>query len=356
MARALPNLQDISLCKHEDGGYYAGRTTSRMWYPCFRDDHKYADGISPDETEAARTADYTTHDIEIVSRFRNLRSLQIEYEAPLNGTYPFLFNFPLLQNLYVSNCHHLKFNLDMLAGFPLLKELSLWNNTSLSGNIESLRLFKDTLEKVEITLCAKIVGDFMLFADFPHLKWLDLISTPTTGDVRDIRNYHFPMLENFHLSDNVYGGTFYKFQHLSDVPAVMRALHHLVKRQPDMFQDHSWELAEESPDWYREIDWRGTYPGPPLYVCFDHAGPRVGWRWWDKYGNECEVNWLDPEPERGSSDFEIYKEDLECLDYDMYNSYFSGYYLPPTENEYKQMCSELRDDVEGEPYPDVAHC
>ena len=40
----------------------------------------------------------------------------------------------------------------------------------------------------------------------------------------------------------------------------------------------------------------------------------------------------------------------------MYNSYFSGYYLPPTENEYKQMCSELRDDVEGEPYPDVAHC
>jgi len=76
-----------------------------------------------------------------------------------------------------------------------------------------------------------------------------------------------------------------------------------------MFQDHSWELAEESPDWYREVDWRGTYPGPPLYVCFDHAGPRVGWRWWDKYGNDCEVNWLDPEPERGSSDFEIYKED-----------------------------------------------
>ena len=68
------------------------------------------------------------------------------------------------------------------------------------------------------------------------------------------------------------------------------------------------------------------------------------------------MNWLDPEPERGSSDFEIYKEDLECLDCDMYNSYFSGYYLPPTENEYKQMCSELRDDVEGEPYPDVAHC
>eukprot|EP00985_Skeletonema_marinoi_P012206 scaffold5851_cov115-Skeletonema_marinoi.AAC.1 len=106
MARALPNLQHVSLCKHEDGGYfinsfYAGRT-SRRWHPCFRDDHKYADGISPDETEAARTADYTTHDIEIVSIFRNLRSLQIDYQAPLNGTYPFLFNFPLLQNLYVS--------------------------------------------------------------------------------------------------------------------------------------------------------------------------------------------------------------------------------------------------------------
>jgi len=60
MARALPNLQHVSLCKHEDGGYfinsfYAGRT-SRRWHPCFRDAHKYADGISPDETEAARTA------------------------------------------------------------------------------------------------------------------------------------------------------------------------------------------------------------------------------------------------------------------------------------------------------------
>ena len=68
------------------------------------------------------------------------------------------------------------------------------------------------------------------------------------------------MLENFHLSDNMYGGTFYKFQHLSDVSAVMRTLHHIVKRQPDMFQDHSWELAEESPDWYREVDWREHTP------------------------------------------------------------------------------------------------
>jgi len=40
----------------------------------------------------------------------------------------------------------------------------------------------------------------------------------------------------------------------------MRELHHLVKRQPDMFQDHSWELAEESPDWYREVDWREHTP------------------------------------------------------------------------------------------------
>ncbi len=55
MTRAMPNLQRIVLKKYLGTG------------------HKYSDGEDPDEEEADLTADYTTHDMEIISNFSKLK-------------------------------------------------------------------------------------------------------------------------------------------------------------------------------------------------------------------------------------------------------------------------------------------
>src|SRR5210317_438471 len=106
MATELPNLQQFEIASLCDERYLSPL-----------DGHKYSDGGDPDEEEAAETAHYTTHDIEIISNFRKLRHLEIM--TSLNGRYHFLFNsFPLLQELCIRRCKNLKWDLDMLAGFP----------------------------------------------------------------------------------------------------------------------------------------------------------------------------------------------------------------------------------------------
>jgi len=108
------------------------------------DDHKYVDGDDPDEEWAASTAGFTTHDIGVLSNFRNLRSLKIdtakydaysESSAPLSGRYPFLFNFSLLMKLSIGPpddaergvglfcpCS-IRWDLEDLRGLRFLKEL-----------------------------------------------------------------------------------------------------------------------------------------------------------------------------------------------------------------------------------------
>src|SRR6056300_1229391 len=80
MMTALPNLQRITL--------------SHLGW-----EHKWSDGEDPDEERAAATADWPTYDIELISNFSKLRRLEIDSYLidGLNGRYPVLFNFPLLQ-------------------------------------------------------------------------------------------------------------------------------------------------------------------------------------------------------------------------------------------------------------------
>jgi len=159
-------------------------------------EHKYSDGEERDERVAAYYANRrfpgnpTTHDIEILSRFRKLRILEIHY-APLNGKYPFLFQFPLLQKLEVTHCDNLKFDLEILAGLSVLKELSCFHNRSLTGNINSLGVLKDALTKVTIRNCRRVQGNFMDLADFPRLMELNLIDTSVIGIFRILANVIF---------------------------------------------------------------------------------------------------------------------------------------------------------------------
>ena len=116
----------------------------------------------------------------------------------LNGRYPFLFNFPLLQKLKISS-DGLKWDLEMLAGLPMLKELECCYGPRLTGNIRSLRVLKDTLQKVVLTTCRSVEGSFMVLADFPQLKALELRNTSVTVDIDDIVNDDFPKMEELFL-------------------------------------------------------------------------------------------------------------------------------------------------------------
>ena len=308
--------------------------------------HKYSNGEDPDEVQARRTADYSAHNINIIPNFTKLRVLHL-YKAPLNGTYPVLFSFPLLEKISILGCQYLKCDLEMLQGLTSLKELDLnWNRNSLpTGNLSSLGALKNSLEKVRIDGCPKIFGNFMDLADFPRLKKLDLNSTTVTvtGDIRDIGRNDFSALESLALPDtvHVHGGTEYKFQRISDVPIFMHTIHLLLQRIPTLFVNSSlsgafsWSVSEGSPDWYEwEVDaWGDDYPLPPfdLQIVQAGLGSRRGWSWRSNDGPSCEVNWLDPEPSNENSDYEAYIEDLQRIEQDI--DFYREYHEPPTEQQ-----------------------
>jgi hypothetical protein len=129
--------------RHESYVYCAAKFAAAIAWQT-RMGVKYSDGEDPAESHATHTANWATLlGIDVISRFRQLRFLEID-SAPLNGRYPFLFNFPLLQKLSIS-CTYLKWDLGILGRLPFLAELKCGGNPRLSGNIDSLRVFRDTL-------------------------------------------------------------------------------------------------------------------------------------------------------------------------------------------------------------------
>jgi len=51
------------------------------------------------------------------------------------------------------------------------------------------------------------------------------------------------------------------------------------------------------------------------------------------------VNWLDPEPNRESSDYGQYIEELQKIEIEMES--FRGFHQPPTEEEYERLWEEF---------------
>eukprot|EP00985_Skeletonema_marinoi_P020639 scaffold12330_cov83-Skeletonema_marinoi.AAC.18 len=182
MTTALPNLQQLSI------NWGLGSPGSG---------HKYSDGEDPDEELARYHANETSHDINIISNFKNLRTLNISL-VDLNGRYPVLFDFPLLHKLFISDCRFLKIDLGMLSGLPSLKEFdSIF--IPVTGDIRNLRVLKETIETVRIVGCHRVEGNFMDLADFPRLKQLKLLGGTVSGDIRDISRHDFPALEQLSL-------------------------------------------------------------------------------------------------------------------------------------------------------------
>jgi hypothetical protein len=111
-------------------------------------------------------------------------------------------------------------------------------------------------------------------------------------------------------------------------------------------EDWCAKLSEDSPDWYEPVD-EDQSQTPlrecvlPFEITLVEAGSRVGYRWQTPYGIPCEVNWLDPEPDRGSSDYEKYVEKLEEIESEL--DFYRGFHQPPTEEGYSALFEERRE-------------
>ena len=331
MTTALPNLQQITIGPLGRG-------------------NRWSEGEDPNEGSRRYLtfcADWITHDFEMISNFGKLLTLHVENATGLNGSYPFLFSsFPLLQKLTIRGCDFLTWDLEMLVGFPLLRELKCnGHNEHLTGNINKLRVLKDTLEKVVIRFCGAVEGSFMDLADFPRLKELDLYETPVTGDIRDIGENDFSSLEHLDLSKEIYGGSNYRLQHVSDALDLVNTLHLLKKQRPALSLLKGWHatLSEDSPEYDSVEDapyGHCPYYPPPLHIGFVQAGSRIGFRWRIGEGaSACEVNWLDPEPDRESSDYGQYIRELEEIE--SHVDLYKGFHRPPTEAEFREIVIPL---------------
>jgi hypothetical protein len=328
MTRALPNLQQIELDSLGIG-------------------HKYVDGDDANEEELGRSADYITYEIELISNFRRLKDLELR-SATLNGRYPFLFNFPCLEKLVVSEVEYLNWDFTMLEGLPNLKELILVT-IPVKANIRDLRVVKDTLELLHVHNCPGVEGNFMDLADFPNLIELNIVHlpnhvTPISGDIRDIGENDFPAIERLLLPPTVYGGDRFEFRQIEDVHSVMETACRLIDVLVSPFIGHFiWRLSSASSDWYGNV----RKPAPPFLILLVKAGPRVGYRWCSPaYGfavgsSPCEINWMpwSPEPDRESSDYETYIQELQELEKE--KDLFKGFYQPPTQEEYDRLIEAL---------------
>eukprot|EP00984_Skeletonema_dohrnii_P035954 scaffold36363_cov228-Skeletonema_dohrnii-CCMP3373.AAC.1 len=189
----------------------------------------------------------------------------------------------------------------------------------------------------------------MDLANFPQLKSLIIHRMgPITGDIRSMGAATFPKLEDLALPEHVYGGCRYEIMRISEAKDLIATIYSIKKqlhRHPSLFEDFNWYLSESSPDWYQE---EFAYP---FSFCFVRAGSRLGWRWERKFdytpAYHFEMNWLDPLPAKGSSEYQSYIEALQNIQSDM-DSYpfFKGYHQPPTEAVYNRLSRQYRPSME----------
>ena len=168
---------------------------------------------------------------------------------------------------------------------------------------------------------------------------------PSYCDIRDIGANDFSKLEDLFLPSTIYGGDDYELQRISDAPELMRALNLLKKHHPSLVsEDWAGNLSEDSPDWYwydwgEEMDENGV--SPPFCVSLVVAGTRIGYQWKNEFRkHHCEVNWLDSEPDKDSSEYGKYIAELQEIENQV--DFYKGYYQPPSREEYIRLVEEWR--------------
>ena len=276
----------------------------------------------------------------------------------MNGSYPFLFDFPKLKILNLSNIQNLRWDLGMVSGLPSLKHLVCPKNYKLTGNTNSLRMLRNTLQRLELSGCTNVEGDLMDLADFPLLEEIIMSGTKINADTSQISPKDFLSISRIILAGDRFDGKKWerKLNSIEEAAGFYLARYPILKahgQKNTTMGIRVTALSKDSPDYYESTYDRSPY-APPLKAQFVEAGPRIGWRWLNYHpeslpGNfkeiACEINWLDPEPTPADDGYKSYLAAIQELRKDV--DFFRGYLSPPTKEEHEKMCQGL-----PEPSPD----
>jgi len=237
------------------------------------EEFKIANGDNP-ESSIVLSSRGKPVDISPIANFRQLQKLDIE-DASMNGSYPFLFNFPNLRELTLVDVGRLNWDLEVLAGLPKLEKLRCIRNFKLTGSLADIRVLRENLAKLCLSGCSKVEGNLMDLADFPRLKSLSLNGcNKVMGDIRDIGEGDFSsMEETVSLPETVYGGELPSIAEASDI---MLAWHNIKKRNPKL-EFYGMGLSLDSPERYHNDVHHSR--AMPSHAKLIQAGPRSGWRW-----------------------------------------------------------------------------
>ena len=295
---------------------------------------KYEDGEDPDTETLEETQDFTSLDVNRIAIFENLRYLSIN-NAPLNGSYPNLFQLSSLRRLCIQDTPNLKLELSMLTGVPLLETLEISSCPGVTGDIASLRVLKDTLRELIVHTCDNITGDFMSLADFCELEQVDLLHAASiTGDVCKIdHENHFVNTTRLDLPKVI--------ESIAESKSIIaKVIHPLAKRHRRC--KVRVQLSSNSADWYADDAGLGSPQAPFCLETVVTPDQRVGWRWtnlcqYEEDVQTCETMWFDD-----ITSHHLVDEPQSC-DADENNKalkFYTGFAIPPTAEEYAELCSK----------------
>ena len=254
-------------------------------------------------------------DISSIANFCRLRNLTIEH-ADLNGSYPYLFDFPNLRTLELVDIGRLRWDLDMLSGLPKLEKLRCIR-APVTGNLKCLCVVRNSLIDLCLAGCSEVEGNIMDLADFPLLKEISLNKcNKVVGDITDIGPKDFQSIESAFtdLPNSVYGAG--DLPSIAETPKIMQAWYTLKKRNQNIFSGRRMSLSLSSPEIYDNNVHHSR--DMPKCVEFVSAGPRLGWRWTNAVsGGSCEPNWIDPAPNPSDVNYDVYLEELKEIERDV---------------------------------------
>ena len=302
------------------------------------DEFKIANGENPESSLVSSTFGGRPKPVDIspIANFRQLQKLDIE-SASMNGTYPFLFNFPNLHELTLMDVGRLNWDLEVLAGLPKLVKLRCIRNYKLTGSLADIRALRENLVELCLSGCSEVEGNLMDLSDFPLLKSLSLNSCDKVmGDIRDIGQGDFPSIEDtVSLPDTVYGGNLPSIAEAADI---MLAWHNIKKRNPKL-EFYGLGLSFDSPERYHNDVHHSR--DMPSHAKLIQAGPRSGWRWTNcvMSGGSCEAQWFDAEPNPSDDNYDVYLKELKEIEKDV--GFYKGFVTPPSQEEHLELNSRI---------------
>jgi hypothetical protein len=268
--------------------------------------------------------------------FHELAHLKMS-QTNLRASAPRIMQFKNLESLNLLWNTSLEWSLTDLSMLPKLKVLYCPQNRELTGSLENLHVLSRTLTTCNLHGCQKVTGNLKDLASMPVLEKLDVVGTQVTGDIREIGRSDFRSLKSLEVGTYVYGGG--EIKRVIDAPSIMSARHQLKKQFPDVFTSTArLRLSQDSPERY---DYRGHHTRlPPFWVEFVTFGRRTGWRWTNACASgDCEIHWLDPEPQAVDAGYEDYIKELGSRNTERF---YKGFLVPPTQDEHRERDAEIR--------------